>query len=112
MNNQEISIIIADSDCELIARQLTAANTRTGMRVLDKVSDGESAIESIKKISARCCTFRYLSSGSGWIRGNGTDPGIRRMPRYIICHCNIGWFAETDTVRIRTGGIFLCIETI
>ena len=49
MNNQEISIIIADSDCELIARQLTAANTRTGMRVLDKVSDGESAIESIKK---------------------------------------------------------------
>ena len=28
MNNQEISIIIADSDCELIARQLTAANTR------------------------------------------------------------------------------------
>ena len=109
MNNQEISIIIADSDCELIARQLTAANTRTGMRVLDKVSDGESAIESIKKYQP---DVRYLSSGSGWIRGNGTDPGIRRMPRYIICHCNIGWFAETDTVRIRTGGIFLCIETI
>ena len=58
MNNQEISIIIADSDCELIARQLTAANTRTGMRVLDKVSDGESAIESIKKYQPDVVLFK------------------------------------------------------
>lgn len=49
MNNQGIRVIIADSDCELVARQLTANAARTEINVVDKVSDGESAIESIRK---------------------------------------------------------------
>ena len=47
--NEGINIIIADSECETIARQLTANMTRGEINILDKVSDGKSAVESIKK---------------------------------------------------------------
>ena len=49
MNNQGISIIIADGDCELVAKQLLANTSRVDIKIVDKVTDGESAIESIRK---------------------------------------------------------------
>lgn len=49
MNNQDISIIIADGDCELVAKQLLANTSRVDIKIVDKVTDGESAIESIRK---------------------------------------------------------------
>ena len=49
MNNQDISIIIADGDCELVAKQLLANTLRVDIKIVDKVTDGESAIESIRK---------------------------------------------------------------
>ena len=49
MNNQGISIIIADGDCEVVAKQLLANTSRVDIKIVDKVTDGESAIESIRK---------------------------------------------------------------
>ncbi len=49
MNNNAINVIIADSECEKIARQITTNITRDEIKIIDKVNDGESAIESIKK---------------------------------------------------------------
>ena len=87
MNNQEISIIIADSDCELIARQLTAANTRTGMRVLDKVSDGESAIESIKNYQPDVVLLDIIMpkvDGLTVMERVGKDCTIKKHPAFIV----------------------------
>ena len=41
MNNQDISIIIADGDCELVAKQLLANTSRVDIKIVDKVTDGE-----------------------------------------------------------------------
>lgn len=49
MMNSGIKIIIADNDCESMARQLTSNSRRGEICITDKLSDGESAIESIKE---------------------------------------------------------------
>lgn len=49
MSNNGMNIIIADSECELIASQLMANMTKEELNIMDKVSDGEAAIESIRK---------------------------------------------------------------
>lgn len=49
MNVEGMNVIIADSECELIASQLMANMPNEEINILDKVSDGETAIASIKK---------------------------------------------------------------
>lgn len=49
MNDEGMNVIIADSECELIASQLLANMPKEEINILDKVSDGETAIASIKK---------------------------------------------------------------
>ncbi|MGN0395740.1 MAG: sporulation transcription factor Spo0A [Coprococcus sp.] len=49
MSNNRMNIIVADSECELIASQLMANMSNEEINIMDKVSDGETAIESIKK---------------------------------------------------------------
>ncbi len=83
------------------------------MRVLDKVSDGESAIDqSIKKYQPDVVLLDIclpVLDGLGvmeQIRESGECPDT-----LFVIVTSVG-SAETDTVRVRTGGIFLCIETI
>lgn len=92
MNNQGIRVIIADSDCELVAKQLTANAARTEINVVDKVSDGESAIESIRKYQPDVVF--------GWAWRYGTNERVRRMSGYIICRDYFCRFTAVDSVCI------------
>ena len=74
MNNQDISIIIADGDCELVAKQLLANTSRVDIKIVDKVTDGESAIESIRKYQPDVVLLDIC--GNGWTRSNGNDSGF------------------------------------
>lgn len=47
--NEEINVVIADSECEIIARQLNTNTTRGRINISGKADDGESAVEAIIK---------------------------------------------------------------
>lgn len=49
MNNKGINVVIADGDCETIARHITTNITGEEINIIDMVTDGEAAITSIKK---------------------------------------------------------------
>ncbi len=49
MSDNRMNIVIADSECDLIASQLMANMTNDELNIMDKVSDGDAAIESIKR---------------------------------------------------------------
>jgi two-component system response regulator (stage 0 sporulation protein A) len=49
MNREGINIIIADNDCELMAKQIKNSSMAGEINIMDTVKDGELAISSIKK---------------------------------------------------------------
>jgi two-component system response regulator (stage 0 sporulation protein A) len=49
MNGKGMSVIIADGNCDIMAKQLIDNMTRGEINILDKVDDGEAALESIIK---------------------------------------------------------------
>ncbi len=100
MNNQGIRVIIADSDCELVAKQLTANAARTEINVVDKVSDGESAIESIRKYQPDVVLIDICLPVLDGLGVMEQMKRVRRMSGYIICRDYFCRFTAVDSVCI------------